>query len=101
MDDITENIIRVATSAIRFNNRLALSYNQHLTNKKSIQPIMISKQSMTKSHSGLPFGTAPTDAAHSRIIFIACMRYRRGRPAKASRRESYVRTEFMTNGIRS
>jgi hypothetical protein len=29
---------------------------------------------MTKSHSGLPFGTAPTDAAHSRIIFIACMR---------------------------
>ena len=56
---------------------------------------------MTKSHSGLPFGTAPTDAAYSRIIFIACMRYRKGRPAKASRRESYVWTEFMTNGIRS
>ena len=35
------------------------------------------------------------------FISTACMRYRRGRPAKASRRESYVRTEFMTNGIRS
>ena len=50
---------------------------------------------------GLPFGTAPTDAAYSRMIFIACMRYRKGRPANASRRESYVWTEFMTNGIRS
>ncbi len=95
MDDITENIIRVATSAIRFNNRLALSYNQHLTNKKSIQPIMISKQSMTKSHSGLPshscpfwqpscasrrsapdgpkrLGTAPTHKAVGRDFFVVC-----------------------------
>ena len=56
---------------------------------------------MTKSHIGLPFGTAPTDAAYSRIIFIDCMRYRKGPPAKASRRESYVWTECMTNGIRS
>ena len=33
------------------------------------------------------------------FIFIASMRYRRGRPVKASRCESCRQPEFMTNGM--